>query len=260
MTTIRASPSRQSSSAAATVAASASVASSTSTTRAPGKNPTAFTASESSAGSRRRSPAGDPRQPHLGRALGTDQRLDQRGALQRHPHGVGAEEKHARRRRIGPREETRRLAPGELHVQSPAASASRCRMRSARSIARRRSASSCAAWLAKAEAAGRFRRTVAGDRAHHAAGRRGPAVERHQRVAGGPDHVEAGGDVLLGQRHAGAGEPEIDVQPVGRRDRRPEPAGQRARAARSRVPPSMIADLDAARPCGWPARPGRRAA
>ena len=92
--------------------------------------------------------AGEAGQPHLGRGVGADQRLDEGGALQGHPHRVGAEEERAGERRVGAGEEAGGVAGAELHAQSSAPSARRCRMRSARSLATRRSASISAARLA----------------------------------------------------------------------------------------------------------------
>ena len=101
--------------------------------------------------------AGDPVQPHLGGAVRADQRLDERGALQGHPHRVGAEEQDAGEPGVGAGEEALGVAARELHgvglhVQRSALSARRCTIWSARSTASRRSASWPATRLAKAEA------------------------------------------------------------------------------------------------------------
>ena len=71
---------------------------------------------------------GDALEPHLRRAVRPDQRLDERGALQGHPHRVGAEEQDARHRGVGLREEARGVTSGQLHAGLPAGGPQRGRV------------------------------------------------------------------------------------------------------------------------------------
>ncbi len=104
--------------------------------------------------------AGEAGQAHLGGAVGSDQRLDESGALQGDAHGVGAVEQDRGHPLVRAGEETGGVAAGELHGQPAAGaaqvaadSARRSTIWSARVTARRSPASRSAARLAKAELA-----------------------------------------------------------------------------------------------------------
>ena len=223
------------------VGAGASPASSTSTARGPGKKPAALAPRRSSAAGSRRRSAPAIRVSRISAApSGPISASTSAARFSATRIGVGAVEQHAGGARVGPREPARRLAPGELHGAQSAGGAAPAAARSGRravapAAARRRCS---AARLAKAEAVSRVGRAVAGDRAHLAASTGAPPAERHQPEVGGADHVEAGGDVLLGQRHAGAGRARGRPRAGGSARRPARAARSAARGARSPAAPS----------------------